>query len=246
MAVGVGCWIYTATCIVDGLALDGFRCLASAAVAEFCQRGIADIALEVGGQEASRLEAINLHASSHLHVMAFGSRLRELLRQPWDMVHIYQEPYILAGWQSAYWTPKQTPFVFFSNQNITKQYPPPFSWMEQYCLDRCAGWIGCGETVINALLKKGYGRRPHRLIGYGVDVDAFRPDPERRRHTRELLGWDDSVPVISFVGRLVPEKGLTMLTAVLDGLRSPWRALFIGSGPMQVGLESGERNIREA
>jgi glycosyltransferase involved in cell wall biosynthesis len=153
------------------------------------------------------------------------------------MVHIYQEPYIFAGWQAAYWTPKRVPFVFFTNQNITKKYPPPFSWMESHCLDRCAGWIGCGDTVVEALTKKGYGRKPHRRIGYGVDVDIFRPDQGRRRSVRQQLGWDDSIPVVGFLGRLAAEKGLALLTRVLDGLHSPWRALFIGSGPEKESVE---------
>jgi glycosyltransferase involved in cell wall biosynthesis len=195
------------------------------------------IALEPPENELSGLEPVNAYATKHLHVMAFSPRLREILQRGWDFVHINQEPYIFAGWQAAYWTPSRVPFVFFTNQNITKKYPPPFSWMEGYCLDRCAGWIGCGDTVVEALLKKGYGQRPHRRIGYGVDVEEFRPDKARHEHARQRLGWDDSVPVIAFVGRFVAEKGLEFLTSALDRLRSPWRALFIGGGPMQESLE---------
>jgi len=209
----------------------------TAVAPRFVRSEMRDIALEVSANESCQLEPVDLRASAHLHVMAFGLRLRELLKQPWDLVHIYQEPYIFAGWQSAYWTPSRTPLVFFTNQNITKKYSPPFSWMESYCLDRCAAWIACGDTVVDALLKKNYGRRPHRRIGYGVDVEEFHPDKARRERTRLGLGWDDSVPVIAFLGRLVAEKGLELLTSVLDDLHSPWRALFIGGGPMQKSLE---------
>jgi glycosyltransferase involved in cell wall biosynthesis len=54
---------------------------------------------------------------------------------------------------------------------------------------------------------------------------------------RQQLGWDDSIPVIAFLGRLVAEKGLALLTSALDDLHSPWRALFIGDGPMRSTLE---------
>jgi glycosyltransferase involved in cell wall biosynthesis len=182
-----------------------------------------------------------MYGTSRVHVMAFDLRLREILRRGWDMVHIYQEPYILAGWQSAYWTPKSVPFVFFSAQNLVKKYPPPFSWMERYCVNQCTGWIGCGETVIEALMKNGYGGKPYRRIGFGVDVEMFRPDEERRLHTRQRLGWDESVPVVCFLGRLKPEKGLDLLTSVLDRLSGRWRALFIGSGPKQTDLEEWGR-----
>src|SRR5664280_3320419 len=194
----------------------GGRWEVTAVAPKFVHAELRDIALEADAEELCQLEPVDLHASSRLHVMTFGFRLRELLRQPWDMVHIYQEPYIFAGWQAAYWTPNQTPLVFFTAQNIAKKYPPPFSWMECYGLDRCAGWIGCGETVIEALLQKGYGRRPHRRIGFGVDVKEFRRDKERRQRTRQQLGWDESIPVIAFLGRFVDEKGLTLLTSALD------------------------------
>jgi glycosyltransferase involved in cell wall biosynthesis len=219
----------------------GGRWQVSAVAPEYVRAELRDIAVEHDAKELCRLEVVGLYATRHLHVMAFGLRLREILRQGWDMVHIYQEPYIVAGWQTAWWTPKSTPLVFFTAQNISKKYPPPFSAMERYCLDRCAGWIACGNTVTDALLQKGYGTRPHRTIGFGVDTDLFRPDKERRERMQQRLGWDGSVPVIAFLGRLTPEKGLTLLTSVLDRLITPWRALLIGSGPMLPEMEDWSR-----
>lgn len=215
----------------------GGRWEVTAVAPRFVRAELRDIALEVRTDESCQLEPVGMYATKHVHVMAFGFRLREILRRGWDMVHIYQEPYIFAGWQAAYWTPDHTPFVFFTAQNLAKEYPPPFSWMEGYCLGRCAGWIGCGETVVDTLVKKDYGRKPHRRIGFGIDVEVFCPDKERRQYTRQQLGWDESVPVVSFLGRLIPEKGLDLLTSALGQLHSPWRALFIGSGPMQRNLE---------
>jgi glycosyltransferase involved in cell wall biosynthesis len=211
------------------------------AAPRFVRAELRNIALERDADELSRLEPANAYATKHLHLLGFGLRLREILRRGWDMVHVFQEPYIFSGWQAAYWTPKGTPIVYFTNQNRTKEYPPPFSWMERYCVERCAGWIGCGDLVIEALLKKGYGQKPYRCIGYGVDVDLFRPDLDRRQGVREQLGWDDSVPVIVFLGRLVPGKGLELLTSALDQVRSPWRCLFIGAGPLQEFLEGWAR-----
>jgi glycosyltransferase involved in cell wall biosynthesis len=39
--------------------------------------------------------------------------------------------------------------------------------------------------------------------------------------------------VIGYLGRFVPEKGLSVLIRVLNKLDEPWRALFIGSGPLE-------------
>lgn len=217
--------------------VSGGRWEVTAVAPRFVRSQLRNVTLEVRADELCQLEPINMYATKYVHVMGFGVQLREILRREWDLVHIFQDPYIFAGWQAAYWTPERVPFVFFANQNVTKKYPPPFSWMERYCVNRCAGWIGCGETVMEALGPKGYGGKPHRRIGYGVDVDVFRPDKERRRQIRQSLGWDESVPVIAYLGRLTPEKGLDLLTSSLDLLRGQWRALFIGSGPMQQNLE---------
>jgi glycosyltransferase involved in cell wall biosynthesis len=197
----------------------------------FVRAELRDIALEPQADEGCQLESISAYGTNHLHWMVFEPKLREILRRGWDMVHIYQEPYIFAGWQAAWWTPKSTALVFFVAQNLTKKYPPPFSWMERYGVDRCSGWIGCGNTVIDALSRKGYDKRPHRRIGFGVDTDIFRPDPLRKQEILRQLGWDDSVPVVAFLGRFTEEKGIDMLPRALDSVRLPWRALFVGSGP---------------
>ena len=210
----------------------------TAVAPRFVHAELRNIALEPDAGEMCRVESVDLHASRHLHVIAFGWRLRELLQQQLGPgTHLPGAVHPVAGWQSAYWTPAKTPLVFFTAQNIAKQYPSPFSWMERYCLERCTAWIGCGETIVRALVSKGYDRKPYTHIGFGVDMDAFRPDEQRRRQVRQELEWDDTVPVISFLGRLVPVKGLALLTSVLDELRSPWRMLFIGSGPLLPELE---------
>src|SRR5262249_55440582 len=110
--------------------------------------------------------------------------------------------------------------------------------MEQFCLDRCAGWLACGRTVEQTLLPRGYDRRPHRVIPLGVDGDTFRPDAAKRERMRRGLGLEDTRAVVGFLGRFLPEKGLDLLTRVLDQVAVPWRALFVGGGPLEFFLRS--------
>lgn len=77
--------------------VSGGRWQVTAVAPRFVHAELRDIPLEVATGELCQLESVDLHATRRLHVMAFGFRLRELLRQQWDMVHIYQEPYIVAG-----------------------------------------------------------------------------------------------------------------------------------------------------
>ena len=73
---------------------------------------------------------------------------------------IWAEPYIVACGQVAWWTPRKIPFVFWTAQNISKSYAPPFSMIEKYCVERCAGWMGSGQLVIHAMLTRpGYDRK---------------------------------------------------------------------------------------
>lgn len=184
--------------------------------------------------ESARLERVGMHFAQSPHLSAYEWKLRSILRDRWDFVHCWEEPYVLVGAQVARWTPKSASLVFATFQNIPKRYPPPFNWLERYSMQRASGWIAFGKTVQDALQDRaGYADRPHAIIPTGVDVAAFQPDPVAGRSVREGLGWaDDGVPVIGFLGRFIPEKGLGLLMRVLEQIRTPWRALFVGDGPM--------------
>lgn len=192
------------------------------------------IPLEPSPGELCRLEAVPVRLTKLIHVMLYGKRLRDIMSQNWDLVHCWEEPYIFASGQVTRWMPKDIPLVFWTAQNIPKSYPPPFSWIEEYCLNRCAGWMACGESTVNALLSRGYGRRPYRVMPLGVDLNQFCLNPEAGEHIKQTLGWTtQNSPVVGFLGRFVPEKGVEILTRALDQISTPWRALFVGSGPME-------------
>jgi glycosyltransferase involved in cell wall biosynthesis len=184
--------------------------------------------------ELLRLETVPLYFSRRIHIALYGLRLRQLLAQNWDLVHCWEEPYVLAGAQVAALTRRTNPLVFWTAQNISKTYPPPFSWLEHYCLRRCAAWLACGQSVVDALLPRGYAARPYRIIPLGVDLEHFRPDPVAGSAVRAGLGWSpDGPPVIGYLGRFVPEKGVRLLVEALDGVTTSWRALFVGGGPLE-------------
>jgi glycosyltransferase involved in cell wall biosynthesis len=195
--------------------------------------------VESDANEIVRLEAVPAYLSQRIHVMSYGCQLKQILASGWDLVHCWEEPYILVGGQIAWWTPQTTPLVYFSFQNHSKHYPPPFNWLEQYAMSRAAGWISPGQTVTETLKhRRGYSL-PTRLIPLGVDVNHFYPNSEAGLQIRRSLGWEEqSAPVIGYLGRLVPDKGLDLLMRVLDRLQTPWRALFVGSGPMEATLRT--------
>jgi glycosyltransferase involved in cell wall biosynthesis len=208
----------------------------------FFHGDLSPIRTQANPLEASSLRILPAYLTGRTSVFFYGRELAAALRNSWNVIHCWEEPFILAGGQVAWWTPRQIPIVFWTGQNIAKRYPPPFSWIEQFCVGRCAGWMARGQTGVDALLSKGYGGRPHRVVPMGVDTKCFRPDPSARGHVRSRLAWSDAgPPVIGFLGRFVEEKGLKILTAVLDNLRSKWRALLVGGGPLAADLRQWSR-----
>lgn len=185
------------------------------------------------------VETVNLRTSRRIHFATYGTRLRGVLSRPWDIVHAWEEPFILAGWQLALWASRQARLVYASFQNIDKRYPPPFSCMEAYSLNRAAGWIPFGETVRRNLENRPHYRdKPSRRIPLGVDVEHFSPSEAAREKVLDHLNWSSaSIPVVGYLGRFIPEKGLPLLQTVLDRISSPWRLLLVGGGPYQPELE---------
>jgi glycosyltransferase involved in cell wall biosynthesis len=203
-------------------------------------RDLRPIRLEPQAYEPCRLLPVSAYLTGLVQAFFYGPRLRSILARKWDLVHCWEEPYVMAGMQVAWWTAPETPLVFSTYQNLSKRYPPPFNWMERLCLRRATGWISGGRTITDVLRDRpGYRDRSTRMIAMGVDVDYFRPDPSAGRAVRAELGWDEpGPPVVGYLGRFVPEKGVELLTRTLEGADSPWRALFVGTGPLEPALRA--------
>jgi glycosyltransferase involved in cell wall biosynthesis len=201
----------------------------------FFQGDLRPIPLETQADELCHLQPIPAYLTGRIHVMVYGRRLKSILSEPWDVVHCWEEPYVASGGQVAWWTRRQSTLVYATFQNIPKDYVPPFQWIERYSLARAAGWIAFGHTIDRALTQKAcYRKRARRIIPLGVDVDRFRPDAKAKEAIRRALGWSEPrPPVVGFLGRFVPEKGLDVLTSALDRMSTSWRALFVGGGLME-------------
>ena len=215
----------------------GDRVDVTVAAPAFFQGDLGPIRLDQGADEPYRLEPIATRLSKVAHVFTYSRKLGSLLRgQAWDVVHAWEEPYILASAQIAWHARRDAKLIYSSFQNLAKTYPPPFRQIERYCLARASGWTAFGRTVAETLRDRpGYRERPMRTIPLGVDLDVFRPDVEARRSLLRTLGWSEpGPPIVGFLGRFVPQKGIELLLRVLDQLApASWRALWVGGGPME-------------
>jgi phosphatidyl-myo-inositol dimannoside synthase len=199
---------------------------------------------------AIRISPLKVWASGHPHISWYSPRaLRNLLKEDnYAVVSIWEEPFVLGGFQIAMATRRHSlaRLCFYSCQNVSKVYPPPFSWFEHQTVSQADGWCAAGELVKETLSQRGYDPMRGEVLPLAVDTSLFRPlaEEERRQRLHEL-GLEP--PVIGFVGRLVKAKGISVLTDALGRIPAdqPWSSLFLGSGPESESIRSWarERNL---
>ncbi len=171
------------------------------------------------------VEPMALNGNFHLH---FYPRLGQQMRafRP-DVVHVDEEPYNLATFHGT-WLARRAGCrtLWFSWQNLLRRYPPPFSFVERYCLRRADAAIAGSHSAAQVWRSKGYAGPLAVIPQFGVDPQFFQP----RDSARHGL-------TIGFAGRLVEEKGADLLLRAAADL--PQAQLeILGSGPLRGELES--------
>jgi glycosyltransferase involved in cell wall biosynthesis len=171
-----------------------------------------------------------LNGNYHLH---YYPKLRKIMREvrP-EVVHIDEEPFNFATFQAMFLaTQQKARALFFTWQNLYRQYPPPFRQFELYNYRHTAIALAGNRDAAEVLKRKGY-RGPVRIIPqFGFDTDIYRrsaPRPPRQAGDPFTLG---------FIGRLIEAKGLPLIVEALTMLPEYCQAVFIGNGPMKSELE---------
>jgi glycosyltransferase involved in cell wall biosynthesis len=184
-----------------------------------------------------RLIPLGTTLSRFIHIFRYDAKaLRALLQDhQFDLVHAWEEPYILAGYQIAHALKNSSArFCFRTAQSYVKSYPPPFGYFERTTLSRAQGWIAGAGLVFEAMVSKGFPKQKGRILNLAVDLSEFRPLPPAER-TAVLQELGLKAPVVGFVGRLTKAKGLDVLMQAMEqiGAFRPWSLLLLGSGEYQ-------------
>jgi len=153
-----------------------------------------------------------------------------------DLINIEEEHYSLVTWQVRKLAQKRRiPIIFFTWQNIFKNYPPPFCWTESNVLNNAVGAIAGNQEAAMVLRRKGF-RLPVAVIPQmGVDCELFAGPPissEHRAQEKKRLGLDPDKIAIAYIGRMVEEKGVEVLIDAVSAMpnRSTVEVVLIGSG----------------
>jgi glycosyltransferase involved in cell wall biosynthesis len=116
-----------------------------------------------------------------------------------------EEPYNLATWLALRAAERQDiTSLFFTWQNLKRDYPWPFRHFERANYRRACHAIAGNPTVSKVLRAKGYGGTISVIPQFGVDPDLFSPAPVDLLKQRQEL-------VIGYAGRFAAEKGIDLL-----------------------------------
>jgi glycosyltransferase involved in cell wall biosynthesis len=171
-----------------------------------------------------------LNGNFHLH---YYPRLGKIMREirP-EIVHIDEEPYNFATFHAMRLANRyKARALFFTWQNLYRNYPPPFRQMELYNYRHAAAALAGNRDAAEILKRKGYRGPIHIIPQFGFDTDIYkRTEPRKPRATGDPF-------TLGFVGRLKDNKGLDLLIEALVSLPDYCRVVFIGNGPMKGILE---------
>lgn len=156
---------------------------------------------------------------------------RELEREPYDLLHAHWVvPNGLVGSLLADRVPLA---VGLHGSDVFLAERPGVRTLVARTLRRTSVLTGCSPELVERVCALGFERSYSRVIPYGVDHDAFRPDVARRSLWREKLGIPDDAPMFLSVGRMATKKGYHVLIEALPSLfdeRPDVHLVLAGSG----------------
>lgn len=180
-----------------------------------------DIALRPGGDRF--VEGVAT-VGSHPNGFLMDPRpIWRLLRSGPDLIDLHEEPFAIVTAEILLLRALQrnrAPYVLYSAQNIDKRYPIPIRWFERWALRGASAVYVCNREAGEILRRKGL-RGPTPLIPLGVDLASLEPDAAKTAPADE--------PVVGYVGRLEPHKGVEHLVRAVAALPG-WRLEITGDG----------------
>ena len=161
-----------------------------------------------------------------------------------EVVYLDEEPYSLAAAQIMRIRRRlDFSLLFCQTQNLIKRYPWPFSSFERRMLDTCDHITAISQDCADVVAAKS-AKCPVTVVPLGVDTDLFAPAPEPELVSE--LGL--TPPVVGYLGRLSPEKGLPDLMGAVDLLwerdELEFSVLIVGDGPDREAVRSWAESAR--
>jgi glycosyltransferase involved in cell wall biosynthesis len=206
--------------------------------------------------EGYTLRTIPLLLNGNFHLHFYPTLARELAQLQPDVLHMDEEPYNLATYLALGIAQRMgIPALFFTWQNLLRNYPPPFVWWERANYRRAGHALAGNQDAAVVLHSKGYSGPITVLPQFGVDPAIFiNADAPRLRSSGDSINeWrseDDWQPQmadaslrIGYAGGLLPEKGLDLLLQACAGLQGAWHLRLVGEGESRADLVALAANL---
>lgn len=177
------------------------------------------------------LRTIPLRFNGNFHLHYYPTLARELQTIQPHILHMDEEPYNLATWLGLRAAePVGAVSTFFTWQNIYRQYPPPFRWLEQQNYRRAPLAIAGNRDAKAVLQRKGFRGEIRVIPQFGVDPVHFSPITVTQPR-REFCH-------IGYAGGLLTEKGVDLLLQACARLNGAWKLSIAGEGAEQNALQA--------
>jgi glycosyltransferase involved in cell wall biosynthesis len=187
----------------------------------------AEVDVEITPDDLFRVTKARRLLSRHVQLFAYNPKpvIDAMRRHRPHLIDLNGEPYSMACAEVLTlrnWFAPRAALVLQTCQNIFREYPKPFNWLERRALKQVDAAYPCSETARELLDLKGF-TGPTPVVPFGVNLEAFTPRPVNRNATGPLT--------IGYVGRMLPGKGLNVLADALNKLHGEqWKLLMVGDG----------------
>jgi len=170
-------------------------------------------------------------------------RLRDpapLFRGEFDaLIMTYADPTCIAA--AAACRALGKPFYFFcaNTDDDARSSNPTLEWFKRRLIGMAAGVLATGPAQRQYIERYAASRTPVWEIGNPVKRLGADQYLTKRDELRRTMGFQSGCPVVLFVGRLSPEKGLGTLikaTAICKARGLPAKLVLVGSGPEEDAL----------
>lgn len=178
--------------------------------------------------EGYRLQDTPIVFNGNFHLHFYPQLMDYIAEFEPDIIHIDEEPYNLVAWQAFLFARiKRIKTLFFSWQNIKRNYPPPFNWGENWVLKHVDYAVVGTDSAGDVWRQKGYKGRMKTIPQFGTDPELFQP----------LAHKPERPFTIGYIGRLVEEKGVHHLIEASAQVQGEWRLRIVGGGPLLEDLQ---------
>jgi glycosyltransferase involved in cell wall biosynthesis len=188
--------------------------------------------------------------SGNVPLFAFApGPLKRIIKQfqP-DIIDIHEEPYSVSGFEAVALARRFAPqaaLLYYTAQNINKNYPPPFCWTEQYVYSSCAAAYPCSSQAAEILTNKGF-EGLISIMPLGIDPEQFNcnvlsaESRAQRRDSLTLRGF-----VIGCFGRVESYKGIQYVFEAVSKIPASLECsiAIVGNGSYRKALKNLAKDL---